>query len=260
MSKMKRRDVLILSTGAALSTVGRISNAHAAAATSQVSQAAPSGIGSPQQVARSMHGLAGVKIPRQVTVLGAGGSGCWAALFAALSGVEEMLLLDAADVSDDDMGRTLFRPRDVGRPKAEAVAEIISMFRPAVKARPVKRFVQPTDKDIYFGAVLFDGVDYKPLNEILPAEARQRNMIYTQGFFSGLGAGVVNEHFKELNWTKGGETPVWPASAALCGVLQCYSAFVRQFNFFGNPSQLNTPTAQIMKRLAAAGPRLKLAL
>ncbi|HUO90338.1 MAG TPA: ThiF family adenylyltransferase [Rhizomicrobium sp.] len=207
-----------------------------------------------------MHGLAGVRIPKQVTVLGTGASGCWAAFFAALSGVQEMLLLDASDVSDDDMGRTIFRPRDVGRPKAEATAEIISMFRPAVKARPVKRSVQPSDQDIYFGAVLFDGVDDKQLNAVLPAEAKKRNMIYTLGFFGGLGAGVTNEHFEDLNWTRGGETPVWPASAAFSGILQCYSAFVGQFSYFGNPTQHSMPTEAIVKRLKAAGPKLKLAL
>lgn len=226
MSGIDRRDVLV-SAGAALT----LASLTARGANAQTS--------SREAILSAMHGLEGIEIPSAVTVLGTGGSGCWPALLAAMSGVEEILLLDASDVSEDDLGRTFFRPVDIGRPKAEATAEIISFFRPHVKTTAIKRFVEPGEEDIYFGAVLFDGVDYPPLNSILPAEAEKRGMRYTQGFYQGLNAGVTDRYYEGTAWEEGGVGPVWPASAALSGILQIYSAFSNGMNYFGSPSSLS---------------------
>ncbi|KGD87652.1 ThiF family adenylyltransferase [Rhizobium sp. YS-1r] len=225
MTEIDRRDLLILTAG---TTLGLVSAGPAMAQTQ------------PFDITAAMHGLKGISIPEQITVLGTGGSGCWPAVFAAMCGVKEMLLIDASDVSADDLGRTCFRPSDIGRPKSEATADIVKIFRPETQIKTIKRFVNPGDNDIYFGTVLFDGVDYVPLNKALPEEAAKRNMKYVQGFYKGLYAGVTSKYF-ETEWTKGGDGPVWPPSAALSGILQIYAVFAAPFNFTGNPANLHMP-------------------
>ncbi|MGO7837796.1 ThiF family adenylyltransferase [Rhizobium johnstonii] len=236
MADIERRDLLILTAGSALALgAGLPAQAQIAASSFDIKTA--------------MHGIEGLTIPRQITVLGTGGSGCWPAIFAAMCGVEEMLLIDASDVSADDLGRTCFRPSDIGRPKAEATAEIVKVFRPDVKTTTVKRFVEPGQDDVYFGEVIFDGVDYTPLNKALPAEAQKRGMRYAQGFYKGLGAGVTTKFVPELEWTKGSESPVWPPAAALCGILQIYAAFAVPFNFSGNISKSTMDDKQLVATL-----------
>jgi len=222
MTTIDRRDLMILAAGSALAS---------GVATSVSAQSQPI------DIVAAMHGIEGITIPEQVTVLGTGGSGCWPALFAALCGVKEMLLIDASDVSADDMGRTCFRPSDIGKPKADATAEVVKIFRPDVITRTIKRFVEPNEDDIYFGSVLFDGVDYTPLNTILPEETNKREMKYVQGFYKGLYAGVTTKYFA-TEWTEGGLGPVWPASAALSGILQIYAVFASPFNYTGNITDL----------------------
>lgn len=240
MIKIDRRELILLTAGSTLA-LGSGLNSSARATVS------------PIDIAGTMHNIKGVSIPKQITVLGTGGSGCWPALFAAFCGVEEMLLLDAADVSSDDLGRTCFRPSDIGRPKAEAVAEIAKLFRPDLKTKSVKRFVEPNEDDIYFGSVIFDGVDYEPLNKVVPVEAEKRGMKYTQGFYWGLEAGVTTKYFEEIKWTKGSEAPVWPPSAALCGILQIYAVFATPFNFSGNILDSKMSDEVIIKSLHNGG-------
>jgi len=239
MTDIERRDLLILTAGTAL---GLASAGTTAAQTPTF------------DITAAMHGIEGIDVPDQITVLGTGGSGCWPAVFAAMCGVKEMLLIDASDVSVDDLGRTCFRPSDVGKPKADATAEIVKIFRPGTRTRTIKRFVEPGDDDIYYGSILFDGVDYVPLNKALPEEAAARNMRYVQGFYKGLYAGVTSKYF-ETEWTKGSEGPVWPASAALSGILQIYAAFAKPFNFTGNPTDLDMPDDTMMAALVNGSSR-----
>jgi ThiF family len=231
MSKIDRRDLLILTAGSALALGANLP----ATAQTQV-----------LDIKAAMHGIEGISVPRQMTVLGTGGSGCWPALFGAMCGVEEMLLIDASDVSLDDLGRTFFRPSDVGRPKSEATAEVVKLFRPDVKTTTIKRFVEPNEDDVYFGGVIFDGVDYKPLNKSIPEGAAKRGMKYAQGFYKGLGAGVTTKYFEEIEWTKGSDGPVWPPSAALAGILQIYAAFATPMNYSGNPISSSMLDPQIV--------------
>jgi hypothetical protein len=247
MTQIDRRDALLLTLLPALAAAGL----PAAPAMAQ-----QNGAGSPAQIQAAMHGLQGVRIPRSISVVGAGGSGCWPALFAALCGVEEMLLTDAADVSADDLGRTLYRPSDIGRPKSEALADLLSQFRPGLRVTARKRFVEPGDADIYVGTVLFDGVNYPPLNAAMRNGAQQRGMTYVVGFYNGLSAGVADGVPEGYAWAKSAETPVWAPSAALCGILQVYSAFASPLALFGQPADVAMDPAQISATLSEQAGRL----
>ena len=71
-----------------------------------------------------------VRIPDEVAIIGVGGIGSWASLFFALAGVRRIYLSDPDVVEESNRARTPFMPRHVGKNKAEAMAEVIALFRP----------------------------------------------------------------------------------------------------------------------------------
>jgi len=76
-----------------------------------------------------------------VAVVGCGGIGSFAALALAKMGCQNLTLYDGDKVEEHNLPNQLYRSSDVGRPKAEALAEIVRTFTEAA-ARPVPARVE----------------------------------------------------------------------------------------------------------------------
>jgi len=77
-----------------------------------------------------------IRLPhyRKVFIVGCGGVGSWAALFVALSGItDELVLVDGDTVEKSNLNRTPYRYEQVGKNKAHALREIITERRPFLK-------------------------------------------------------------------------------------------------------------------------------
>lgn len=195
----------------------------------------------------------GLAIPEAITVIGCGGFGTWPALFSAICGVKKMLLIDASDVDEVDMARTPFRPIDIGKGKAAALREIILVFRPDVEIRTEKRFIEPTDNNVFFGSVLFDGTNYKPLSKSLPNEAKKRGLKYVHGFYNGNVVGTSDHYIDAIDYIPGNEIPVWAGGATLAAAMAMFSAFVSPINFIGMPSSLSMNEQKFGSEFQALG-------
>ena len=75
---------------------------------------------------------------RSFGVIGAGGIGSWVALDLALAieGLERVVIVDFDDIELHNLNRTPYRYFDVGRPKVEALAELIMERRPDIEVIP----------------------------------------------------------------------------------------------------------------------------
>lgn len=69
----------------------------------------------------------------RVGIAGAGGLGSNVALMLARSGVEDMLLIDHDVVDASNLNRQQFWPRHVGRPKVEALGELLRELNPHMR-------------------------------------------------------------------------------------------------------------------------------
>ncbi len=77
-----------------------------------------------------------------VCVLGVGGSGSIAAMVLAAAGIGKLTLLDGDRVEVQNLVRQPFYcTSDIGRPKAEALAQRIGEFTPYTQTNPIVRFV-----------------------------------------------------------------------------------------------------------------------
>ena len=69
----------------------------------------------------------------RVGIAGAGGLGSNVALMLARSGVEDMLIIDHDVVDASNLNRQQFWPRHVGRPKVEALGELLRELNPHIR-------------------------------------------------------------------------------------------------------------------------------
>lgn len=71
----------------------------------------------------------------QATVVGCGGTGWWTALFLAMTGTNELVLIDGDTVDESNLNRLPIHMRDVGRMKVDVLYQFIKNLRPDCNVR-----------------------------------------------------------------------------------------------------------------------------
>ena len=83
----------------------------------------------------------------RVGVAGAGGLGSNAVLMLARSGVEHFLLIDDDVVDASNLNRQQFWPRHLGRPKVEALAELVRELNPDARVETCRLRIDAANVD-----------------------------------------------------------------------------------------------------------------
>jgi len=102
-------------------------------------------------------------------VIGVGGIGTWVAIFFAMAGVEELILVDPDVVEIHNLNRLPFTLDAVGKPKVEVVKEFIKKIRPNCLVFTYQKRFEEVEQTllIHDPSVVISTVDdLKTMNEV----------------------------------------------------------------------------------------------
>ena len=166
-----------------------------------------------------------LEIPKVASVVGCGGTGFWTALFLAMSGVSELILIDSDIVEISNLNRLLLKESNIGSKKAEALRELISGIRKGLRIEiHDMRIEKPLDCQILRGDI-FCCTDNLKSQQLICAYCKKNNLVYQRIGYDGTILNVSKTFplsFKEADRQEGYTvTPSWviPAVfAAAAGV------------------------------------------
>ena len=165
-----------------------------------------------------------LEIPQTASVVGCGGTGFWTALFLAMSGVEELILIDSDMVEVSNLNRLLFDETCVGKKKTEALKGLILSVRKQVRIEiHDTRIEKPLDCQVLRGEV-FCCTDNLKSQQIICAYCKKNELSYQRIGYDGTILNVSKTFplsFKEAEQQGYTTTPSWviPAVfAAAAGV------------------------------------------
>jgi hypothetical protein len=164
--------------------------------------------------------IAEVSPPESAIVVGVGGIGSYVAIQLAMVGVKRILLIDPDIVEESNRNRVLFRTKDVGVCKTEAIRDIIMSLRTdcevncinltTEKVIPLKSMIDPK-------AILIDCRDnIEPLPSVLPKPLMKLG-------YDGLSCTIhINPDYENIMGAGDGRyttTPSYCVPACLMGTL-----------------------------------------
>jgi molybdopterin/thiamine biosynthesis adenylyltransferase len=128
-----------------------------------------------------------LEIPEVATVVGCGGTGFWTAVFLAMSGVEELILIDPDIVEVSNLNRLLLGESYVGKKKTEALKNLILSIRGQVRIEiQDMRIEKPLDCQVLRGTV-FCCTDNLKSQQIICAYCKKNELSYQRIGYDGNG-------------------------------------------------------------------------
>jgi hypothetical protein len=129
--------------------------------------------------------LRDLRIPKVASVVGCGGTGFWTAVLLAMSGVEELILVDYDTVEVSNLNRLALKDNCVGMKKTTAARDFINGIRNPLRIEVHdKRIEKPADCTILRGTV-FCCTDNLKSQQIICAYCRKNKLIYQRIGYDG---------------------------------------------------------------------------
>lgn len=126
-----------------------------------------------------------LEIPEVATVVGCGGTGFWTAVFLAMSGVEELILIDSDIVEVSNLNRLLLGESYVGKKKTEALKNLILSIRGQVRIEiQDMRIEKPLDCQVLRGTI-FCCTDNLKSQQIICAYCKKNELSYQRIGYDG---------------------------------------------------------------------------
>lgn len=124
-------------------------------------------------------------IPKVTSVVGCGGTGFWTAIFLAMSGVEELILVDNDTIQVSNLNRLPLNENCVGMKKTAVIKEFIDEIRKPMRIElHDKRIKKPKDCTILRG-VVFCCTDNLKSQQIVCAYCKKNDIPYQRIGYDG---------------------------------------------------------------------------
>lgn len=200
----------------------------------------------------------GLNLPSSLTIAGLGGIGSWAAIDAAMSGVENLYLFDPDVLEESNRNRLPFCQSSINRPKVEVVAEYIRAIRPEAIIVAIQDKLEGILLEIQMSisSIIMDFTDSPKAQVTICNACRQNRIPYIRGGYDGTHITVTSV---VSGWIKGDveqETyqinPSWVVPAQMTAALAVGKLLKYQNQEVSlDISEIGVPIAQRRRRLTA---------
>jgi hypothetical protein len=196
-------------------------------------------------------------VPDVATVVGTGGFGAWAAIYLAIAGVKQLILInptgrtgDTEDIAGREIALGPFYDRHFGMAKVDALEEIALAMRPDIAIEKHKILFDPAVHGDLLKGNVFAGVSNMKIINGIFMEAKARGLKCFTGSYYAHRVGTYDSYPQGM--IMDAKAPVWVGSAALSALLTVNSAIVSSTNYHGDLSELNLHKQALEVRLLAA--------
>ena len=126
-----------------------------------------------------------LEIPNLASVVGCGGTGFWTAVFLAMSGVKELILVDSDVTEVSNLNRLLLKEDQVGIKKTEVLKELICGIRKQTRVEiQDMRIEKPLDCQVLRGEI-FCCTDNLKSQQLICAYCKKNNLVYQRIGYDG---------------------------------------------------------------------------
>lgn len=213
----------------------------------------------PRQELYTRQETLGLSLPASLTIVGCGGIGSWAAIFAAMSGIPQLVLFDPDVLEESNRNRLPLCQGSVGRPKVEVVADFIRPIRPeclvvGIAARMDEMlFSVQRQLGMYY---LMDCTDSPKTQILLYKLCKDNNVGYIRAGYDGtrimvtsVVSGWIKQDAEEENYTI---NPSWVVPASTVAALAIHKLCLCHDQEVGlDLSEIGIPVVQKQRRLTA---------
>lgn len=173
-----------------------------------------------------------LKIPKVASVVGCGGTGFWTAILLAMSGVEELILVDHDRIEVSNLNRLPLQDTYVGVRKIAAIREFVAKIRKLVRIEEHDKKIEKPEDCIILRGMVFCCTDNLRSQQIVCAYCKKNKIPYQRVGYDGTVLNVSKTFplsFKQVSERDGYTiTPSWVIPAVLASALGVSSKLYKE--------------------------------
>ena len=158
-----------------------------------------------------------LSIPKVASVVGCGGTGFWTAVFLAMSGVEELILVDPDNLEISNLNRLPLEEANAGQKKTIVTREFISKIRKSLRVETHECSINKPDDCTVLRGIIFCCTDSLRSQQIICAYCNKNKLHYQRIGYDGTVLNVSKAFplcFEEVKEQRGYTiTPSWVVPA-----------------------------------------------
>jgi len=191
-----------------------------------------------------------LNVPSSATVIGCGGTGWWTALFLAMSGVGQLVLVDDDVIEEHNLNRLPIISGTIGRYKVEVLKKSILSKRPNCIVIDHLNKVDEDNISQLITSATFCCTDNLNSQRLINAYCRRNGIRYQRVGYDGTVLNVSESFpltFKEEGLENGYEiTPSWVAPAAMAGAMGVAAALYKPIVVMDDISKITTVGSSVV--------------
>lgn len=129
--------------------------------------------------------LIGLKIPDTASIVGCGGTGFWTAILLAMSGCENLILIDPDVLEESNLNRLLLTEVSVGKHKAVCLSTLIFRVRPDCRIECHNAKIETTEHCQILRGTVFCCTDNLKSQQLIHGYCKDHNLPYQRVGYDG---------------------------------------------------------------------------